>query len=114
MWGRCGREMQTDTRISWLPPAGLETDDLPAAWSAALSEGRRGVDGRLVLPSQTPTRDLGELIDWARRRGIGELPELTVEHAKLEQMYIDLVEDGAADGPADGVGADQADEVVGR
>ena len=76
------REMQTDTRISWLPPAGLEAGDLPAAWSAALSEGRRGVDGRLTLPSQTPTRDLGELIDWARGRGIGELPELTVEHAE--------------------------------
>ena len=119
--GELRREMQTDTRISWLPPAGLEAGDLPAAWSAALSEGRRGVDGRLTLPSQTPTRDLGELIDWARGRGIGELPELTVEHATLEQMYIDLVGDGAEDrpagGPADGVGADQADEVdqaVGR
>ncbi len=109
--GALRREMQTDTRISWLPPAGLEVDDLPAAWSAALSEGRRGVDGRLALPSQTPTRDLGELIDWARGRGIGELPELTVEHAKLEQMYLDLVGDGAEKGPADGVGADQADEV---
>ena len=110
--GELRREMQTDTRISWLPPAGLEAGDLPAAWSAALSEGRRGVDGRLTLPSQTPTRDLGELIDWARGRGIGELPELTVEHATLEQMYIDLVGDGAEDrpagGPADGVGADQA------
>ena len=98
--GELRREMQTDTRISWLPPAGLEAGDLPAAWS----EVQRGVDGRLALPSQTPTRDLGELIDWARERGIGELPELTVEHAKLEQMYIDLVEDG----PAGGVGADQA------
>ena len=87
------REMQTDTRISWLPPAGLELGDLPAAWS----ELWRAADGHIALPTQTPTRDLRELIAWADERGLAELPELVVERPDLEQMYLELVEDAAAD-----------------
>lgn len=85
------REMQTDTRISWTPPASLNLEDLPPAWSDA----RRGADGRLALPTQTPTQHLRELIEWASARGVGELPELAVERPDLEQMYLELVEDEA-------------------
>ena len=85
------REMQTDTRISWTPPASLNLEDLPPAWSDA----RRGADGRLALPTQTPTQRLRELIEWASARGLGELPELAVERPDLEQMYLELVEDEA-------------------
>lgn len=85
------REMQTDTRISWTPPADLALDDLPPAWSDA----RRGADGRLALPTQTPTRHLRELIEWASARSLGEPPELAVERPDLEQMYLELVEDEA-------------------
>ena len=85
------REMQTDTRISWTPPAELALEDLPPAWSDA----RRGADGRLALPTQTPTQRLRELIEWASARGLGELPELAVERPDLEQMYLELVEDEA-------------------
>ena len=85
------REMQTDTRISWTPPAELALEDLPPAWSDA----RRGADGRLALPTQTPTQRLRELIEWASARGVGELPELAVERPDLEQMYLELVEDEA-------------------
>lgn len=85
------REMQTDTRISWAPPAGLALDDLPGAWSGL----RIGADGHLALPTQTPTRHLRELLDWAAARGVAELSELTVERPDLEQMYLELVEDEA-------------------
>lgn len=83
------REMQTDTRISWNPPPDLALDDLPPAWSDA----RRAPDGALALPTQTPTRHVGELIAWAADRGLHEIPELTVERPDLEQMYLELVDD---------------------
>ena len=90
------RKMQTDTRISWAPPAGLTLDGLPGGWS----DLRIGADGRLALPTQTPTRHLRELLDWAAAQGVTELPELTVERPDLEQMYLELVED-KADADAD-------------
>ncbi len=86
------REMQTDTRISWVPPPGIGAADLPPAWSGL----RPAADGRLSLPTQAPTRDLKELIDWARAGGIDEIPDLAVERANLEQMYLELLEDPAA------------------
>ncbi len=85
------REMQTDTRIAWRPPADLAIDDLPAPWR----EAQRAGDGQLALPTQTPTRRLRELIDWAESRGLAELPELVVERPDLEQLYLELVEDEA-------------------
>ena len=85
------REMQTDTRISWQPPQGIDLATLPSEWS----EVRIGPDRRLALPSQSPTRDLARLIDWAGSQDIEELPELQVERPDLEEMYLELLEDSS-------------------
>ncbi len=86
------REMETDTRISWHPPIGLDLSDLLDEWKSV----RIGPDGRLSLPTQEPTRHLSRLIDWARNRGMDEIPELQVERPDLEEMYLDLVDDSSA------------------
>ena len=86
------REMETDTRISWQPPVGLDLSDLLEEWKFV----QVGPDGRLSLPTQEPTRHLARLIDWARNRGIDELPELQVERPDLEEMYLELVDDSQA------------------
>ncbi len=86
------REMETETRISWHPPPGLDLSDLFEEWMAV----KVGPDGRLALPTQTPTVHLARLIDWARNRGIDELPELQVERPDLEEMYLELVDGSEA------------------
>ncbi len=86
------REMETDTRISWQPPVGFELPDLSdllPEWS----DLEQGPDGRLALPTQTPTAHLARLIDWSRDRGLEEIPELQVERPDLEEMYLELVDD---------------------
>ena len=91
------REMATDTRISWQPPIDLDLSHLLDEWKSV----RTGPDGRLSLPTQTPTVHLARLIDWARNRGIDELPELQVERPDLEEMYLELVDDSQALEPAE-------------
>ena len=86
------REMETDTRISWQPPIGMDLSDLPQEWSTQ----RIGADGRLSLPSQEPTSHLAALIAWAREHEMAEIPELQVERPDLEEMYLELVEDDEA------------------
>ena len=86
------REMETDTRISWQPPVGFELPDLSdllPEWS----DLEQGPDGRLALPTQTPTVHLARLIHWSRDRGLEEIPELQVERPDLEEMYLELVDD---------------------
>lgn len=91
------REMETETRISWQPPIGLDLSDLLAEWSDA----QQGADGRLALPTQTPTVHLARLIDWGRNRGLEEIPELQVERPDLEEMYLELVNDSQSPEQAD-------------
>lgn len=86
------REMRTDTRISWQPPSDIDTSDLPTEWAGV----QRSLDGRLSLPTQTPTEHLSRLIDWSRAHGLLELPELQVERPDLEEMYLELIEDSSA------------------
>ena len=99
------REMETDTRISWRPPADMELSDLPSEWS----EVRLGADRRLSLPTQQPTHHLARLIDWSRTHGLSEIPELQVERPDLEEMYLELVED---EGATDTHATDGATETV--
>lgn len=86
------REMETETRISWQPPIGLDQSDLLKEWKSL----DIAADGRLSLPTQQPTVHLARLIDWARHRGIDEIPELQVERPDLEEMYLELVDDSEA------------------
>ena len=84
------REMETETRISWQPPIGLDHSDLLEEWKPV----HAAADGRLSLPTQTPTVHLARLIDWARSRGMEEIPELQVERPDLEELYLELVDGG--------------------
>ena len=97
------RQLQTDTRISWTLPRDLDLADadLPPVWNGAAV----GPDGRLALATQEPTRHLSQLIDWAQSRNLSELPNLSVERPRLEQMYVELVGGGA---DPDAVGSDAA------
>lgn len=92
------REMETETRISWQPPIGFDLSDLLPEWS----DLPQGADGRLALPTQTPTIHLSRLIGWARDRGLDEIPELQVERPDLEEMYLELVDDSQDLEQADG------------
>lgn len=84
--GEIQEQMESATHIRWRAPDDLEPADLPPVWAGAAREG-----GLLDLATREPTRAAGELIDWARARGIGELPELSIERPSLEQMYLELV-----------------------
>ena len=91
------REMETETRISWQPPNELDLTELPGEWTSL----RVGPDGRLSLPTQSPTVDLSRLIEWARSRGLDEIPELQIERPDLEEMYLELVDDSQSPEQAD-------------
>ena len=84
--GEIQEQMESATHVRWRAPDGLDPADLPPGWAGAAREG-----GLLDLATREPTRAAGELIDWARARGIGELPELSIERPSLEQMYLELV-----------------------
>ena len=84
--GEIQEQMESATHIRWRAPDDLDPADLPPEWAGAACEG-----GLLDLATREPTRAAGELIDWARARGIDELPELSIERPSLEQMYLELV-----------------------
>ena len=78
------RELGANSRISWRPAEASSLNGLPGDWT-------RSESGRLTLETGSPTRDLGELLDWARAQGMDELPELWVRSPSLEEMYLELV-----------------------
>jgi len=84
--GEIQEQMESATHVRWRAPDDLDPADLPPGWAGAAREG-----GLLDLATHEPTRAAGELIDWARARGIDELPELSIERPSLEQMYLELV-----------------------
>ena len=91
--GQIREQMQSATHVRWRAPDDLDSADLPPQWAAA-----ERANGMIDLATHEPTRAAGELIDWARERGIDELPELAIERPTLEQMYLELVGDAP---PAD-------------
>ncbi len=97
------RQLSSETRISWQPPADVDPSSLPDEWV----NRRPAADGRLSLPTQHPTRDAGRLIDWAREHGIDELDGLQVERPDLEELYLELVGDESEAASVDGAPAEQ-------
>ncbi|HEY2603998.1 MAG TPA: ABC transporter ATP-binding protein [Thermoleophilaceae bacterium] len=69
--------------ISFRTPDGVSADELP------LPDGAQRSNGRVTFSSQTPTRDLAPLIEWASGRGV-ELDGLTVTRRSLEDIYLEL------------------------
>lgn len=79
-----GRELGT-TNISFQLPAGYSLTELPSSVLAgALTEGRR-----VTVRTERAIQALGDLIDWARDRGI-DLPDLSVTRPSLEDVYLEL------------------------
>ncbi len=84
-----------ETEIAFVPPAAVQLSGLPAGPAAVL-----GHDGRARLRTSSPTRVLADLCGWAAERGL-ELERLEVLRPSLEQTYLDIVGEPAADPPAE-------------
>ncbi len=80
--------------MSFRLPPGFEAGDLPALDGALIHEG---VEWR--LSTANPTRSLNLLTSWAVERGV-EVPSLAVNRPSLEDTYLALVAQSAAEEPA--------------
>jgi ABC-2 type transport system ATP-binding protein len=76
-----------DAVVSFRTPDGAGVGELP------LPAGAERSNGRVSFSSQTPTRDLAPLVAWAAERGL-ELEGLTVTRRSLEDVYLELTEQG--------------------
>ncbi len=79
-----------EAMISFDLPEGMDPADLPVLGIGAVRT--RGT--RVDLPSAQPTRDLHELTQWALARDL-QLAGLTMARPTLEDVYLDLTEDGS-------------------
>jgi ABC-2 type transport system ATP-binding protein len=79
-----GREARTTIRFT--VPDGVSAGELPV--------DARVEEGRAVLEAARPVAPLARLTGWALERGY-ELPDLEVERPTLEDVYLELTEDGA-------------------
>jgi len=79
-----GRERMAAT-IRFTLPDGLAPDALPAP----LRDLAAPANGRVVIESRQPLRDVKTLADWALERGI-DLPDLDVRRPSLEDVYLQL------------------------
>jgi ABC-2 type transport system ATP-binding protein len=77
------------SEITFVPPAGVALAELPGGPAMQLT------GGLARLETELPTRVLAELCGWAAGRGI-ELEQLQVTRPTLEDVYLGLVESGAA------------------
>jgi ABC-2 type transport system ATP-binding protein len=71
--------------IRFTLPDGLRTTALPAP----LADLAYPSNGRVVIESRQPLRDVKTLADWALDRGI-DLPDLDVRRPSLEDVYLQL------------------------
>jgi ABC-2 type transport system ATP-binding protein len=83
-----GRGLEA-AQITFTPPCGTTTADLPSAIARRL-EQQPG--GRLLLPSSTVAVDLHALAGWAVARGL-ELDDLEVHRPTLEDVYLQLTDE---------------------
>ena len=67
---------------------GSGSDDPPADFGAS-----RGDDGLYTITTDSPTRTLHQLTDWAVEQGI-ELEDLSVSRPSLEDVFLKLSADG--------------------
>jgi ABC-2 type transport system ATP-binding protein len=76
---RAGSDQLTHIRFGI--PDGMDVSALPVAVKA--------VEGQALIETQTPTRTLNELTNWAVARGL-ELTNLEVARPSLEDVYLEL------------------------
>ena len=79
-----GRGRRSSIRFTL--PAGVSAADLPVP---GREEG-----GRAVIEVERPLEPLAAITSWALERGY-ELPDLEVERPTLEDVYLELTEEGA-------------------
>ncbi len=80
-------------RIRFTLPDGCPLAGLPAE---AVITGTAPGGHQVTVETAAPTAALHSLTEWALRRG-AELPGLTVDRPSLEDMYLRLTSDGAAE-----------------
>jgi ABC-2 type transport system ATP-binding protein len=88
-------ERSGGSMISFELPSTVHADDLPVelAGSARRDAGHANA---LLIETDTPTAALHTLTGWALERGI-ELSALSVARPSLEDVYMQLIEDDAAE-----------------
>jgi ABC-2 type transport system ATP-binding protein len=86
--GTLGGRDRMATTIRFTLPDGTGVDELPAE----LREHLTGVDGRVILKTDTPLAGVGALAEWANARGV-DLPDLDVRRPSLEDVYLELTGD---------------------
>ena len=79
-----GRERMAAT-IRFTLPDGLATAELPAPLRELASRS----NGRVLIETRQPLKDVKTLADWAFERGI-DLPDLDVRRPSLEDVYLEL------------------------
>jgi ABC-2 type transport system ATP-binding protein len=75
--------------ISFRLPAGVTYDQLPGDLRRVVAS----CNGEVTIRTAAPTSVLSRLCDWALTRDL-ELPGLEVLHPSLEDVYLQLTEDG--------------------
>ena len=75
--------------ISFRLPPGQTLDQLPGELRRLVASH----NGELTIRTAEPTSVLSRLCDWALERGL-QLPGLEVAHPSLEDVYLQLTEDG--------------------
>jgi len=89
--GLGGRDPER-ARISFRLPPGFPIADLPVP---------AGVQhGVVLIETGQPAEDLHRLTEWARQRNVA-LSALTVDRPSLEDVYLQLTQDGARSGAPD-------------
>jgi ABC-2 type transport system ATP-binding protein len=83
-----GRHAGAETEIRFRLPAGTDAGALPTATAGARTE-----DGLVTIRTGEPIQVLNELTGWALSRGI-DLPGLDVGQPSLEEIYLELTEEG--------------------
>jgi ABC-2 type transport system ATP-binding protein len=87
-----GGRQDADAQITFALPAGASESDLPGAFASRLSQ----LGHKLLLPSSTVAADLHALSGWALERGF-ELHDLEVKRPTLEDVYVQLTAEAAAE-----------------
>jgi ABC-2 type transport system ATP-binding protein len=87
-----GGRQDADAQITFALPPGANQSDLPGAFTGRLSH----VGPKLLLPSSAVAADLHALSGWALDRGF-ELHDLEVKRPTLEDVYVQLTAEAAAD-----------------
>jgi ABC-2 type transport system ATP-binding protein len=88
------REFRVPTRISFTTPPAVARGELPPPAGFGVNAAGTG----LSAAAGDPSAALRELFDWAACYGIGELEDLAVTPASLEEVYLDFFNAGEVGG----------------